>query len=110
MNDLKDMSPLDSVMPLCVGDHASDEDKKKGIHDIRYERTYPPYPWKYDGETDHSMDNAKVFCDIAKQAGIMRDRKLGEQKPYEPLITYSQWLAKHKDEPGFVNHIAEVIK
>lgn len=105
MNDLKDMSPLGSVMPLCVGDHASDEDKKKGMHDIRYEHTYPPFPWKFDGETDHSKDSAKVFCDIAKQAGIMRNAKQGETKPIEPLLTYSQWVQLHSIDPGWVNNL-----
>ena len=109
MNDLTDLSPLNKEVPLCTVDLASEEERKKGIHDQRTMTTYPAYPWRFDG-TDHSKDNAKVFCDIAKQSGIMRDVRAENKQRDDRLMTYSQWLEKHKDEPGFVNHIAEVVR
>ena len=109
MNDLKDLSPLNKEMPYCVGDYASDEEKKKGIHDIRYSTVYPAYPWKFDKDADHSKDNAKVFSDIAKQSGVMRDVRAEDRRNDDRPISYSQWVERHRNEPGWVNHLEDKI-
>lgn len=101
--DLMDLSPLNAETPSCVADLASDEDRKKGIRDIHYLSTYPAYPWTFD-RRERSKENAKTFCDIAKQSGVMKTVR-AEDKKQEPLLTYSQWVEKHKNDPGWVNNL-----
>lgn len=107
--NLEDLSEAYKKMYYGVGDFAEPEEQKKGQHDVRRFTTYPAYPWKFDG-TDHSKDNARTFYEIAERSGIAKHMRKEDDHSTEPLLTYSQWLEKHKNDPGFVNHIAEVIK
>lgn len=107
--NLDDLSDSYRKMYYGIGDYAEPEEQKKGIHDVRRFTTYPAFPWKFDG-TDHSKDNARTFYEIAERSGIAKHMRKEDDPNNEPLLTYSQWLERHKDEPGFVNHIAEVVR
>ena len=108
MNDLNQLSSANRQMPCCIGDLADEAQKKKGIHDIQRFSVYPAYPWLADG-TDHSQDNARVFSDIARQSGVMRDVRAEDRKNDERPISYTQWLERHRNEPGWVNNLDTTI-
>lgn len=110
MNNLQDLSPLNREMPLCIADLATEEERKRGVHDIKTFQTYPPYPWAFTKEADHSQDNPKVFCDIARQSGIMRDLRAEDKRVDDRPISYEQWLERHENEPGWVNNLESVLK
>lgn len=104
---LEDLADEFKVMFTGIGDWAEPEDQKKGIHDVRRFETYPAYPWKNNG-VDHLNDDPKAFCQIAKNNGYMQHiRKEDLTVKFDPPITYSEWVERHKDEPGWVNHISE---
>lgn len=103
--NLEDLADEYKVMFTGIGDWAEPEDQKKGIHDVRRFETYPAYPWKNNG-TDHFNDNAKTFCDIAKNSGLIKHiRKEDLTTHFDPPISYSEWVERHKNEPGWVNHL-----
>lgn len=90
-----------TTMFYGIGDF-SDE---KGVKDVRRFACYPPFPWE-GGE--HLMDDPKLFWEACQNAGLVRNvRKEDIEQKYEPTITYEQWLAKHQNEPGFVNHMTD---
>ncbi len=94
MQTVEEYDRLNSELPYCIADLASDEEKKRGIHDRHIYETYPAYPWKFDGETDHSADNPKFFYNIVRSAGLVTHVRAEDKKP-EPPITYTEWAAKH---------------
>ena len=102
---IEDMSPVYKTLHYGIGDWAEPEEQKKGIHDVRRFKSYPAYPWKFDKEADHTKDNPKFFYDMCEQAGITKHTRAEEERQDTP-ISYSQWVERHKDEPGWVNHIA----
>lgn len=95
------------TMYYGLSDYAEPEQQKKGIHDVRRFTCYPPYPWKLN-DTDHFADNPRTFWEACLNAGMVRNvRKEDIETRYSEPITYQQWLERHKDEPGFVNHMED---
>ena len=102
---LEDLAEQYKVMFTGIGDWAEPEDQKKGIHDVRRFETYPAYPWKNNG-VDHLNDDPKTFAAICKNSGLMKCvRKEEITLRYDQPISYSEWVARHKDEPGWVNNL-----
>lgn len=106
---VEDYDPLNKELPYCVVDLASDEEKKKGIHDIRIYETYPAFPWKFDKDIDHSGDNHKFFYQAVKNAGLVKHIRAEDKRQIEPPITYLEWLRRNQDKEGFINHLEEML-
>ena len=102
---VEDMSDAYTRLHYGVGDYAEPEEQKRGVHDVRRFKCYPAFPWKFDKEADHTKDNPEFFYGMCEQAGIAKHVR-AEDQTQEPLLTYSQWVEKHKNDPGWVNNIA----
>lgn len=107
--NIEDLSDSCKKLPYGLGDFAEPEDQKKNVHDIRRFTTYPAYPWKFDG-TGHSKDNPKTFYEIAVSAGIAGHVRKEEEPDSGVPITYTQWVEKHRNEPGWVNYMENTMK
>lgn len=101
LTDLKDCY---RIMHTCIGDVGEGK-----AHDYRRFSCYPPFPWRIDG-TDHSKDNPYNFFRICEQNGYVKHVPAAETKETGENITYQQWLEKHQNEPGFVNHMIGGMK
>lgn len=102
---LDDLSDTNRKMFYGIGDYASEEDKKKGKHDIRRFKVFPAFPWKFDKDVDHTAEDPGVFFRACENAGMVRHVRKEDDRSGGLTMTYSQWLEKHKDEPGFVNNL-----
>ena len=106
---IEDLSPAFKTLHYGIGDWAEPEEQKKGIHDVRRFKTYPAFPWKFDG-TDHSQDNAAFFYGMCEQAGIAKHVSAEEEHRDNRPISYREWVERHKNEPGWVNHLEDYGK
>lgn len=108
---LNDLSALNRTMHYGISDFASEEEKKRGKHDIRRFKVYPAFPWKFDPEVDHTAEDPKVFFNACENAGMVRHvRAEDDQRGGGLTMTYQQWLDKHKNDPGFVNNLEGKVK
>lgn len=104
------MPSLDSLrdeyrtLNYCIWNNS--EDPK--VKDYKITKVYPTFPWKFDEEVSHINDNPVRFCQMAESAGLITYARKADVPPSDDKpITYSEWLERHKDEPGFVDHTVD---
>lgn len=102
---LNELSPLYRTMYKVLTDEATEAEAKKGIHKYKTFDVYPAFPWKHDPEVDHTGEDPGVFFRACENAGMVRHVRKEDDRSGGLTMTYSQWLEKHKDEPGFVNNL-----
>lgn len=107
--NLDSLADIYKKMYYGITDYAEPEEQKKGIHDVRRFSTYPAFPWKQDG-TDHIRDNPKTFYEIAERSGIAKHVRREDDPDREQPITYSQWVERHRNDPGWVNNLEGSFK
>ena len=102
---LDDLSDFCRKMNFCVYDRATEAEKKKKQHNYERLLVYPAFPWKFDKDLDRSAEDPGVFFRACEDNGMIRHIRKIDERAEGLTMTYEQWLAKHKDEPGFVNHM-----
>lgn len=102
---LNELSPLYRTMYKVLTDEATEAEAKKGIHKYKTFDVYPAFPWKHDPEVDHTAEDPGVFFRACENAGMVRHVRKEDDRSGGLTMTYSQWLEKHKDEPGFINNM-----
>ncbi len=107
MSDLNQLAGYYKRLPYCYGDDATEEERRKGIHNEKMERVYPAFPWKWDG-SDHFNDDPRYFSALATKYGLINHLTREHWATgADPLISYKQWVELHKDDPNWVNNIGE---
>lgn len=102
---LNELSPLYRTMYKVLTDEATEAEAKKGIHKYKTFDVYPAFPWKHDPQVDHTAEDPGVFFRACENAGMVRHVRKEDDRSGGLTMTYSQWLEKHKDEPGLVNNL-----
>lgn len=71
--DLSLLNPIYEYLPYCA---VFREEYEEGTHKktivTEYVKTYPPFPWKRDGENAHEEEDPTEFINACAEAGLVR--------------------------------------
>lgn len=98
MTDLNTLAGFFNKMPYCYG---KDKDGNE-----KMERVYPAYPWKLKSG-DHSNEDPRFFSAVATKYGLINHLYKEHMATTDIPITYTEWVERHKEEEGWINHMEE---
>jgi len=89
MLNTNDLNPLFEYLPLCAQTRETKDENGKTVSEVKYLKTYPPYPW-LPGTGDHFDDDPQEFIDLCAAEGLVhweteeqRKDRIGRQKAFE---------------------------
>lgn len=88
--DLSLLNPIYEYLPYCaVFREEYEEGSRKKTIVTEYVKTYPPFPWKRDGENAHDGEDPTEFINACAEAGLVRwetkeqeKERLYRERPY----------------------------
>lgn len=106
---VSDLDPVYTYLPYCAHEEEIPDpnNPKEVIKEIKYYRTYPPFPWKQDGRS-HAGEDPVTFINICADAGLVHWEKAEEKEARlaRDGITGRERV-KYSDYLKSVHHVSE---